>query len=67
MMRILITIPHLFNAEGDGRYGSTQPHPQPRLAALTQCLRSLRTLYTGQDETWYRNGDRLQSGASQPG
>lgn len=61
-MRILITIPHLFNAAGDGRYGSTQPNPQPRLVALTQCLRSLRMLYTGKDETWYRAGNRLQPG-----
>lgn len=61
-MRILIAIPDLFSAGGDGRYGSTQPNPQPRLAALTQCLHSLRTLYAGEDETWYWAGDRLQPG-----
>ncbi len=61
-MRVLITIPHFFNAEGDGRYGSTQPNPQPRLAALTQCLRSLVFLSGERDQFWFRDGNRLQPG-----
>lgn len=63
-MRILITIPHFFNAEGDGRYGSTQPNPHPRLNALTRCLRSLQILSGDNDELWYRDGKRLQPGAA---
>ncbi len=58
-MRILITIPHFFNPAGNGQYGSTQPDPQPRLAALTQSLRNLYTLYAGAQEYWVREGDRL--------
>jgi hypothetical protein len=61
-MRVLITIPHYFNAKGDGRYGSTQPNPQPRLAALTQCLRSLLMLTGDRDEAWFRDGNQLQPG-----
>ena len=59
-MRILITIPHFFNPEGDGRYGSTQPDPKPRVTALTQLLRNLHTIYAGKQEYWYREGERLQ-------
>ncbi|MBV7328748.1 calcium-binding protein [Chloroflexi bacterium TSY] len=58
-MRLLITIPHFFNPSGDGRYGSTQPDPKPRIAAFTQCIRSLRTIFSNQQELWYRDGDRL--------
>ncbi len=59
-MRILLTIPHFFNPAGNGHYGSTQPDPQPRLAALTQSLRNFYTLYAGVQEYWVREGDRLQ-------
>ncbi len=59
-MRILITIPHFFNPQGNGRYGSTKANPQPRIAAFTQALRNLYTLYAGAQEYWYRNGERLQ-------
>lgn len=59
-MRILITIPHFFNPAGNGRYGSTQPNPQPRIAALTQVVRSLHTLYAGAQEYWVREGEQLQ-------
>ncbi|MEZ4617792.1 MAG: hypothetical protein R2867_20095 [Caldilineaceae bacterium] len=62
-MRILLTIPHFFNPVGNGRYGSTQPDPKPRLAALTQALRNLYTLYAGAQEHWYR-GDRLHPHAA---
>ncbi len=61
-MRVLITIPHYFNAKGNGRYGSTQPNPQPRLAALTQCLRSLLMLAGDKDEAWFRDANQLQPG-----
>lgn len=59
-MRILITIPHFFNPAGKSQYASTQPDPAPRLAALTQCLRNLRTLYASPQEYWYREGERLR-------
>lgn len=58
-MRILITIPHFWNPNGDGRYGSTQPDPRPRVAALTQALRALRIHYASPQEFWYREGNRL--------
>ena len=61
-MRILITIPHFYNPDGDRRYASSQPNPQPRIYAFTQCLRNLHMLYTGADEIWYREGDRLHAG-----
>ena len=58
-MRVLITIPHFFNPDGDGRYASTRPDARPRVAALTHCLRALHTTYTHPQELWYRDGDRL--------
>lgn len=59
-MRILLTVPHYFKPQGNGRYGSTQPNPQPRLAALTQLLRNLHTIYAAPQEHWVRVGDHLQ-------
>lgn len=66
-MRILITIPHYFDPAGDGRYGSTQQNPQPRIAALTYCLRNLRTLYANPQEVWRRDGDRLRPAPANAG
>jgi hypothetical protein len=63
-MRVLITIPHYFYAAGDGRYGSTQSNPHPRLTALTLCLRSLHMLSGEDDEVWNRVGNRLQPGSA---
>lgn len=59
-LRVLITIPHFFNPAGNGQYASAQPNPAPRVAALTQSLRNLHTLYAAPQEYWYREGDRLQ-------
>ena len=58
-MRLLIVVPHFFDAHGSGQYGSTGRDPQPRLQALTQCVRSLYTLYGRQQECWQRMGERL--------
>jgi len=44
-MRILFTIAHFFNAEGDGKHGSLRKDPQSRRIALTTCLTALRALY----------------------
>jgi hypothetical protein len=40
-MRILVTIPHFFNPDGDGSYGSVRNEPNPRIQALTNCLAAL--------------------------
>lgn len=44
-MRVLVTIPHVFNPDGGGKYASLSTDPQPRILALTDCLRSLHGLY----------------------
>lgn len=59
-MRVLVTIPHFFNPGGTGNYGSVGQDPQPRLWALTQCLRALRALFDSSQEYWVREGDRLR-------
>ncbi len=58
-MRVLLTIPHFFDPAGQGQYASQQPNPAPRVAALTQSLRNLCTLYASPQEYWYRDGERL--------
>lgn len=40
-MRILVTIPHFFNPDGDHQYGSVCPDPKPRIQALTNCISAL--------------------------
>jgi hypothetical protein len=59
-MRALITIPHYFDAAGGSGHGSLSPDPQPRVWALTQCLRSLRGTFDGPQEHWVREGSRLR-------
>lgn len=44
-MKILFTIPHYFNPEGNGRYGSTRSNPVPRIEALTRCISSIHQLF----------------------
>lgn len=44
-MKILITIPHYYNASGDG-HGSGGKSPKPRIQALTACLFSLYSLFS---------------------
>ncbi len=44
-MRILVTIPHFFNPDGDGGYGSLSKDPKPRVIALTNCLSALHHLF----------------------
>lgn len=45
-MRILFTIPHFFNPEGDGKHASLRKDPQPRITALTNNLNAIRSLYS---------------------
>lgn len=44
-MKALVTIPHYFNAGGDGKYVSTSANPQPRLEACRACLNALHRLF----------------------
>jgi len=44
-MRVLIAIPHVFNPDGGGKYASLSVDPQPRILALTECLRALHGVY----------------------
>ncbi|MGI0500503.1 calcium-binding protein [Limnospira platensis] len=44
-MRILVTIPHFFNSQGDATHGSLSKDPRPRLIGLTMGLTALRALY----------------------
>jgi hypothetical protein len=43
-MRVLNTIPHIFNPSGSGTYASVADDPAPRVAALTACLGGLCSL-----------------------
>ncbi|MBK4728542.1 calcium-binding protein [Oxynema sp. CENA135] len=58
-MRILVTIPHVFDPNGGGNYGSLSPDPQPRIKALTQCLRSLHSLFNHKAQFCFEYRDRL--------
>lgn len=60
-MRVLVTIPH-FYAAGDGSHGSLAEDAQPRVWALTQCLRGLVGNLDASQEAWARAGDRLRPG-----
>ena len=63
-MRVLVAIPHFFNPQGGGDYGSVGAEPQPRIWALTQCLRMLRGLYDSPQEFWSRQGEHLHPGVA---
>jgi len=41
-VKILVTIPHFYNASGSGKYGSTGPDADARAYALGDCLAGLR-------------------------
>lgn len=41
-MKVLVTIPHYFNALGNRAYGSTGPEASLRAAALSRCIGGLR-------------------------
>lgn len=58
-MRVLVTIPHVFNPKGGGKNGSLSPDPQPRIAALTQCLQALHGIY-GASQFYFKYTDNLQ-------
>ena len=57
-MKVLVTIPHCYNPQGKGSYASVGRDPQPRVTALTECLRALRTHYDTA-QVWFRYTDRL--------
>jgi len=44
-MRILFTIPHYFNPQGSGFYGSLRADPKPRLSALTAAIFALHSIF----------------------
>lgn len=44
-MRILFTIAHYYNPNGNGRYGSLRKDPRPRIQALTASISSLHQLF----------------------
>jgi len=52
-MRVLIVIPHVFNPDGGGKYASLSADPQPRILALTECVRALHGLY-GSDQIYFK-------------
>ncbi len=53
-MRLLFTIPHFFNPQGNGKHGSLQADPQPRLEALTRCIRAIYTLH-GEAQSYFKH------------
>jgi hypothetical protein len=46
-MRILFTVPHVFNPSKGGKYGSTGVNPVPRIEAFNRCLLALHQLFGG--------------------
>jgi hypothetical protein len=44
-VKILVTIPHYFNAHGDGKYVSTSSNPAPRIEACRACITALHRLF----------------------
>ncbi len=64
-MRILFTIPHFFNPDTEGRYGSQRKKSQPRLRALKSSLVALHQLF-GKSQRIIDHGQRLALLANQP-
>lgn len=72
-MKVLVTIPHFFDAHGAGNYGSTGPAAEERAFALTDCLVGLRQslgpnqafLYCLQQDVAGRGNGRLMAVNSQ--
>ncbi|HEY9836209.1 MAG TPA: hypothetical protein V6D27_04880, partial [Vampirovibrionales bacterium] len=58
-MRVLVTIPHVFNPEGGGGYASLSPDSQPRIQALTQCLESLHGNYNRRSQFYFQYNQQL--------
>lgn len=46
-MKILVTIPHYYNADSASIHGSGKKDPIPRIQALSMCLYSLHSLFGG--------------------
>jgi hypothetical protein len=64
-MRILFTIAHFFNADGQGKHGSQRKDPRPRLLALSQNLAALHQLF-GKSQSIINIGQRLAFPANKP-
>ena len=64
-MRILITIPHFFKPEKNGRHGSKLKDPQPRLEALTKSIAALHQLF-GKSQSIIDINRRLAIPVNQP-
>jgi hypothetical protein len=64
-MRILITIPHFFKPEKNGRHGSKLKDPQPRLEALSKILAALHQLF-GKSQSIIDINRRLAIPVNQP-
>jgi hypothetical protein len=58
-MRVLVTIPHVFNPEGGGGYASLSPNSQPRIQALTQCIESLHHCYNRGSQFYFQYNQQL--------
>lgn len=58
-MRVLVTIPHVFNPAGGGGYASLSPDPQPRIRALTECLESLHGVYNSRSQFYFQYTNQL--------
>jgi hypothetical protein len=64
-MRILLTIAHFFNANGNGKHASQRKDPKPRLVALNKSLSALHQLF-GKSQTIIDIKQRLALPANQP-
>ncbi|MBD2254099.1 calcium-binding protein [Nostoc parmelioides] len=64
-MRILITIAHFFNPNGNGKHASQRKDPRPRLLALTKSISALHQLF-GKSQSIIDIKQRLALPANQP-
>ncbi len=64
-MRILVTLAHYFNPTTQGKHGSQQKDPRPRILALTKCLAGLHQLF-GKSQRMIHIGKRLAFAANTP-
>jgi hypothetical protein len=64
-MRILFTIAHFFNPDGQGKHASQRKDPRPRLLALRQSISALHQLF-GKSQSTINIGKQLAFSANQP-
>jgi hypothetical protein len=60
-MRVLVTIPHVFNPQGGGGYASLSPDPQPRIQGLSQCLQALHEVYDSRSQFYFQYTHQLHT------